>query len=301
MDQKKQTKIISFLKRRETRKKAKKELPKIQLLLRLLLHTPCSRWLCAKRPKIWQKNVNEIVITLKNKTSTENLSARTRPSLLCPLAVAKGCGRCDTKKKINLLNTSASARSSLRAKQRGRAACVYPAKFSKKTLWLWYFPICKTGLKSPYILYYPVPTQESYTLLTAAKLLKNYYCWVWCERDCWDYRFKESFFSMSSANWMWWDLCFEPWIAQNVSCRAYALSLWACDVILNYLCVVCWEERAWWVSTTDYTWLNKEEQYWKDACRLPFCATTFTKFIHSFWFKIRKILLPMKKMNISQF
>jgi len=205
-------------------------------------------------------------------------------------------------KKINLLNTSASARSSLRAKQRGRAACVYPAKFSKKTLWLWYFPICKTGLKSPYILYYPVPTQESYTLLTAAKLLKNYYCWVWCERDCWDYRFKESFFSMSSANWMWWDLCFEPWIAQNVSCRAYALSLWACDVILNYLCVVCWEERAWWVSTTDYTtWLNKEEQYWKDACRLPFCATTFTKFIHSFWFKIRKILLPMKKMNISQF
>ena len=132
MDQKKQTKIISFLKRRETRKKAKKELPKIQLLLRLLLHTPCSRWLCAKRPKIWQKNVNEIVITLKNKTSTENLSARTRPSLLCPLAVAKGCGRCDTKKKINLFNTSASARSSLRAKQRGRAACVYPAKFSKK-------------------------------------------------------------------------------------------------------------------------------------------------------------------------
>ena len=34
-------------------------------------------------------------------------------------------------KKINLLNTSASARSSLRAKKRGRAACVYPAKFSK--------------------------------------------------------------------------------------------------------------------------------------------------------------------------
>lgn len=129
MEQKKQTKIISFLKR-ETRKKAKKELPKSNYYCDFFC-IPCSRWLCAKRPKIWQKNVNEIVITLKNKTSTENLSARTRPSLLCPLAVAKGCGRCDTK-KINLLNTSASARSSLRAKKRVRAACVYPAKFSRK-------------------------------------------------------------------------------------------------------------------------------------------------------------------------
>ena len=113
--------------------------------------------------------------------------------------------------------------------------------------------------------------------------------------------FQREFFPWAALNECDEICVFEPWIAQNVSCRACALSLWACDVILNYLCVVCWKERAWWVSTTDYTWLNKEEQYWKDACRLPFCATTFTKFIHSFWFKIRKILLPMKKMNISQF
>ena len=169
-------------------------MPKIQLLLRLLLHTPCSRWLCAKRPKIWQKNVNEIVITLKKQNKHRKSECPHAPVTSLSSGSSKGMWTLWYQKKINLLNTSASARSSLRAKQRGRAACVYPAKFSKKTLWLWYFPICKTGLKSPYILYYPVPTQESYTLLTAAKLLKNYYCWVWCERDCWDYRFKESFF-----------------------------------------------------------------------------------------------------------
>ena len=206
-------------------------------------------------------------------------------------------------KKINLLNTSASARSSLRAKRRVRAACVYPAKFSKKNIVIVIFPNLQNRSEVPLHIVLPSThpriIHSAYSCQVVKELLSTAESGV---REIAEIIVsKRVFFSMSSANWMWWDLCFEPWIAQNVSCRAYALSLWACDVILNYLCVVCWEERAWWVSTTDYTWLNKEEQYWKDACRLPFCATTFTKFIHSFWFKIRKILLPMKKMNISQF
>jgi len=130
----KKSKQKLFLSSKEERleKKAKKELPKIQLLLRLLLHTPCSRWLCAKRPKIWQKNVNEIVITLKKQNKHRKSECPHAPVTSLSSGSSKGMWTLWYQKKINLLNTSASARSSLRAKQRGRAACVYPAKFSKK-------------------------------------------------------------------------------------------------------------------------------------------------------------------------
>ena len=202
--------------------------------------------------------------------------------------------------KINLLNTSASARSSLRAKRRVRAACVCPAKFSWKQCDCDISQFAKQVWSPLHIVLpstHPRIIHSAYSCQVVKELLLLSLVWERLLR----LSFQREFFPWAALNECDEICVFEPWIAQNVSCRACALSLWACDVILNYLCVVCWKERAWWVSTTDYTWLNKEEQYWKDACRLPFCATTFTKFIHSFWFKIRKILLPMKKMNISQF
>jgi len=106
--------------------------------------------LCAKRPKIWQKKKDVNGIVIKNKHRNSCVRARQPCSPLqreVDAVIPKNIEHC------------ASARRSLHA---FRVLARARTRFLVNLLWLWYLPICKTGLKSPPIV---LPTRESYTLL----------------------------------------------------------------------------------------------------------------------------------------
>ena len=131
MDQKKQTKIISFLKRRETRKKRKKNCQKSNYYCDFFCIHPAPDDSVQKDLK-FDKKCKRNCDNPKKQNKHRKSECPHAPVTSLSSGSSKGMWTLWYQKKINLLNTSASARSSLRAKKRGRAACVYPAKFSKK-------------------------------------------------------------------------------------------------------------------------------------------------------------------------